>query len=155
SDPAELQREQVEFTNWRINNCFWKQNLFTNVKALQVFWLPRPGPDRQIGQHWLVRVAGLAVNDSIIAWDGERGRRLAQVRASTGGETEISLVMPPERFTRTLLLTLNDAPFLPASEYAARVARLEPPAEPGPHDIDSVQTVLVPMSTIHFDAEVE
>jgi hypothetical protein len=155
TDPEEIRRQQAEFIQWKVNNCYWKQSLLTRVKALQVLWLPNPSPDSRIAQHWLVRIIGLALGDIITAWDGETGRRLAMVRSASGGETEISLVLPSQRFIQSLMLTLNDMPFLNADKYAELVSTLSSPTEPGPHQIESVQTLLVPVNEIQFGTEVE
>jgi hypothetical protein len=154
ADPEEARKQEIAIAAWRINTCYWKQNLLTLVRALQVFWLPRP-PERELAQHWLVRIGGLAESDAITAWNGETGRRLAQVHSTVGGETEVSLVVPSARAMRTLMLTLNDTPFLTAAEYAAQVARITPLERPGAYSVDSLQTPLVPVARIAFDAEVE
>jgi hypothetical protein len=153
TDPEARRQQDIAINAWRINHCYWKQNLLTMVKALQVFWLPRP-QERGFAQHWLVRIGGLAEQDTITAWNGETGRQLARVR-SVGGETEVSLVIPAARAMRTLMLTLNDTPFLTSQEYAARVARITPPELPGAHTVESLQTPLLATGRIAFETAVE
>jgi hypothetical protein len=153
-DPEERRRQEIAVAAWQVSTCYWKQNILTLVKALQVFWLPRPAEQDAFAQHWLVRIAGLEATDAITAWDGETGRQLARVR-SASGEIEVSLVLPPERSTGSLMLTLNDTPFLSADAFAKRVSRITPRESPGQYSVDSRQTPLFPMGTLEFGTEVE
>jgi hypothetical protein len=119
--PAEGQARAIE----RLNDCKIFSSLIHRVKALQVFWLPRPPEGIAEGQHWQLRIGGLGAGRRLRAWDAERGRLLSEI--STAPEvTEVSLVVPPEHAVRTLQLTLDETPLMEQDEYLREASSVVP-----------------------------
>jgi hypothetical protein len=151
----EVVQEALREAAWRLNNCYIHAHLFPTIKGLHVKWIPDPPPDAEVGQHWQIYVQGLDQGRQVTAWDQSTGRKLAIVRADSGGHIELSLVIPETRPLETLLLTLDDQPFL--SEPAFRDIWQNAPAvseEPGLTPVSVQQTMLFPLGVVPFSTPV-
>jgi hypothetical protein len=148
--PPQTKEEQIFEEAERINNCYIYSTLLTRVKALQVFWLPNPPPEREVevGQHWQVLIRGLGLDEQIRAWEPETRELLAEVAPYSGGLTELSLTLQPEQAIQALQLTLDDARPLSLRTYARRAGAVRGRKAIGPHE------VLIRQTRLYFVAEI-
>jgi hypothetical protein len=72
------EHDRIAETAAIISECYAISILFSQIKALQVFWRPDPPPDARAAQHWLLQISGIHQQESIRAWDAERGTLLAE-----------------------------------------------------------------------------
>ncbi|WP_406182385.1 hypothetical protein [Streptomyces canus] len=144
--PEEQFWEEAE----RINNCYIFTSLIHLIKALQVFWLPRPAEGGMPGQHWQVRIEGLESQDTIRVWNPDSGQLLAELTPLADGHVEVSLVFAAEHAVHSLQLTANDTAPMSMSVYTDLVASLGKLDKPGPHKVDIRQTPLYALKKVQL-----
>jgi hypothetical protein len=153
--PPPLPRETAEQAQQRLieraNNCYVYSTIFTRVKALQVFWLPRPPEDGHGAQHWQLMVGGLGEGRRLRAWNARTGERLADV-TTLPSLTEVSLVIPATDAVQLMQFTLDDTPLLDSMEYERAIAGLATRQRVAEAPVLIRQTVLHHLSTISLAA---
>ena len=97
----------------RINNCKHRGSSLVLKKYLELKWLVDPPQDSRLKAHlWDVHVRGLTPGRKTMVWNQETGAMLMQAFADQSGRVNISLVLSDGELTGSLLVALDDSPFL-------------------------------------------
>jgi hypothetical protein len=122
--PPQTEEERIFEAAERISECYASSSVLAQIRALQVFWLPRPADDVSTGQHWQVLLWGVEPRRQVRVWNAETGELLAEAYGFPDGLTEVSLVLAPDRAVGAVQVTLDDTPVMSADEYARHVAKV-------------------------------
>lgn len=98
----------------RINKC--KQLM--NERFFSIKWLVDPPPYERVGQRWQLHVRGLKQGTKAQVFNQETGTALGEFVANEFHRLDISVALPPDQYAASLLVALDDMPFLNAYEMA-------------------------------------
>jgi hypothetical protein len=139
----------------RISRCKQLGASLVLKKYLEVLWLVDPPSVGNVAHQWEIHVRGLAPGRKATVWHGESSELLVEAFADASGRVDVSLIVPPEERTESLVVGLDDLPFPTSRELHAPAL-----SEEGITSADSVQvavrqTVLTPIEHLDFDRPVE
>ena len=148
--------ESPQQTIDRISRCKALSASLVLKSYLAKIWLGRPPEVGTVGsQQWEVQVRGLAAGRRLTVWNQDSGAELVRAFADHRGSLNISLVLGPDESARSILMGLDDRPFLPAD----RLTQISP-IETSPDHLPAVQvairqTVLTEIDHLDFDEPIE
>ena len=144
----------------RINNCKHRGSSLVLKKYLELIWLVDPPQNPRLKAHlWDVHVQGLAPGRKAMVWNQETGSMLMQAFADQSGRINISLVLSDGELTGSLLVALDDSPFLDAMQLRKLSAISPEESSESAVEIIMRQTILTeidhllfeePVKTLHF-----
>jgi hypothetical protein len=115
-EPYREYKETLAEAAERINRCKQLGHDLLTIKYLEVFWLIDPPPDSKVAQHWEITITGVQQGQKLSVWDRETGVQVGEAQANVFGRMDVSLILAGERQARSLLLGLDNVPFLHRSE---------------------------------------
>jgi hypothetical protein len=140
----------------RISRCKALSTSLVLKGYLEKKWLGRPPEVGTEGsQQWEVHARGLAAGRRVTVWNQDSGAELVKAFTDHRGSLNISLVLGPKESVRSILIGLDDRPFLPAN----RLRQISPIETPQNH-VPAVrvvirQTVLTEIDHLDFDEPIE
>ena len=140
----------------RISRCKALSTSLVLKGYLERLWLGRP-PEvgSVVSQHWEVQVRGLAPGRMLTVWNQDSGAELVKAFTDHRGSVNISLVLGPNESARSILMGLDDRPFLPADRLM-QISPIETPQDHSPAMRLAVrQTVLTEIDHLEFDEPVD
>jgi len=140
----------------RINNCKHRGANLLLRKYIEMLWLGRPPTDRgSVAQQWDIHVRGLAPLRKATVWNQETRQPLVQAFVNRAGRLDLSLVLDGKDRSQSLLLSLDDEPFLPSAEVRRLAAAAGTEAALLTVEIATRQTTLTAIDEIAFAHPVE
>ena len=141
----------------RISNC---KALGANLlfrKYVEMHWLGNPPDDRggKVAQQWDIHARGLEAGRAVTVWNGVTGQLLVKAFADKTHRVDISLVLQGQDRAGTLLMSLDDEPFLHTAQVRKLGSQDIPPTVTPSVDLVMRQTILTEMDHLNFDQPVE
>ncbi|WP_142685416.1 hypothetical protein [Chitinophaga polysaccharea] len=96
----------------RISKC--KQLM--NNKFFSFKWLVDPPPYESVGQRWQIHIRGLHQGRKARVFNQDTGTHLEEFTVSEFQRLDISVVLPPGQHASSLLIALDDMPFINADK---------------------------------------
>ena len=151
-DFSETQAQAFE----RINNCKHRGSSLVLKNYLELKWRVDPPVERGIiAQQWDVHVRGLEPGRKATVWNQDTGAPLVQAFADQTSRVDVSLVLRSNELASSLLLGLDDKPFLP-SERMRRLSTTSAPGAPlAAVEVAMRQTMLTEIDHLEFDEPIE
>ncbi len=141
----------------RISNCMAISASLLLRKYLAILWLGNPPDDHEseIAHQWDVHLRGLETGRAATVWNGETGQVLVRAFADRTRRMDVSLLLRGQERVGSLVLGLDDMPFLPAAQVR-RLRSAKSAAEGAPSvEIAIRQTMLTEIDHLDFDHPVE
>lgn len=140
----------------RISRCKALSTSLVLKGYLEKKWLGRPPEVGTVAsQLWEVQVRGLAAGRRLTVWNQDSGAELVKAFTDHRGSLNISLVLGPHESARSILMGLDDRPFMPA-DLLTQFPSIEAPPDHTPDVRLAIrQTVLTQIDHLDFDVPVD
>jgi hypothetical protein len=140
----------------RINRCKHLGSDLLLARYLAVKWLGHP-PERGglTAQQWEVHVRGLEPGRAATVWNQDTGVRLVRAFADRTGRVDVSLVLQDGDRADSLLMGLDDVPFLRAGQVRRPSAAHSPDGPVPSVEVVMRQTRLTAVDHLDFDEAIE
>jgi hypothetical protein len=149
---AETQAQAFE----RINNCKHRGSSLVLKRYLELKWRVDPPVERgDVVQQWDVHVRGLEPGRKATVWDQDTGEQLMHGFADHTGRVDVSLVLRRSDRAGSLLMGLDDEPFLRAEDVRALSAGDATDGREAPVEVAVRQTLLTEIDHLEFDEPIE
>jgi hypothetical protein len=126
-------------------------------KYVEMLWLGNPPDDREskVSQQWDVHMRGLEAGRAVTVWNAETGKILARAFADRTQRVDLSLLLKGKDRVSSLLMGLDDEPFLRSSEVRELGSPKSAPEGAPALEVAMRQTVLTEVDHFEFDHSVE
>ena len=136
----------------RINNCKHRGSSLLLKNYLALKWRVDPPVERGIiAQLWEVHIRGLEPGRKATVWNQETGVTLVQAFADRTGRVDVSLVLRNDHWADSLLMGLDDEPFLNARQVQRLSATGTHDAPIAKVEVALRQTLLTEIDRLSFD----
>jgi hypothetical protein len=139
----------------RISRCKQLGTSLVLKRYLELLWLVDPPPVGRVAHQWEIHVRGLAPGRKATVWHGESSKPLVEAFADASGRVDVSLIVPHEERTESLVVGLDDLPFPTSRELHAPALGEEEITPADGVQVAVRQTVLTPIEHLDFDRPVE
>jgi hypothetical protein len=123
---------------------------------LELVWRVDPPTERAvIAQLWEVHVRGLESGRQVTVWNQDTGEPLVQAFADQTSRVDVSLVLQSGQRAESLLVGLDDKPFLSQKRMRHLFATGAPNGSKAAVDVVMRQTMLTEIDQLEFDEPIE
>jgi hypothetical protein len=140
----------------RINNCKHRGSSLVLKNYLELKWRVDPPTEGPImAQQWDVHVRGLEPGRKATVWNQDTGVALVQAFADETSRVDVSLVLRSNELAGSLLMGLDDRPFLPVRDARRLSITSAADAPPAAVEVAMRQTMLTEIDQLEFDEPIQ
>jgi hypothetical protein len=151
-DVAETAAEAFE----RINRCKHQGSSLVLKNYLELIWRVDPPTERAvIAQLWEVHILGLEPGRQVTVWNQDTGEPLVHAFADQTSRVDVSLILRSDQRADSLLVGLDDKPFLSQKRMRRLSATSVPDGPVAAVDVVMRQTMLTEIDHLEFDEPIE
>jgi hypothetical protein len=139
----------------RINHCEQLGHDLVLKKYLELLWRVDPLVDAFGAQRWELNLIGLESGRQARVWNQETGALLGEFSADRFGRLDINLVIAADEFAPSILLTLDDVPYLDRQQLRQVQTTHIPASDEPVIQLLTRQTLLTELDQLDFSEPLE